>query len=188
MYNNDDEERFKVFFITSKVSDENEILEYYLKKMPGIDSNLEVIYVKALGNEFSICVFCFEFIKKIIKENQPYRAVIKLEQSNKKKLFSSSQTFKGYIYFIYSRNNFIFDFKFENRESRFGNSITPPTSKKMSHSEQLKIYLKIVEDILKKDIYHKITLDLIEDCKKILTKGNYELDFFFGNFQILLFI
>ena len=182
MYNNDDEERFKVFFITSKVNDEKEILEYYLKKEPGIDSNLEVLYVKALGNEFSICVFCFEFIK-IVKENKPYRAIIKLEQSNKKKRFSPSQTFEGSIYFINSRNNFIFDFKFENSHSLFGNSITPPPSKKMSLLEQLKIYLKIVEDILKKEIYHKITLDLIEDCKNILINRKYELDFFLEIFK-----
>ena len=183
MYNKDGES-CKVFFITSNLKNIDETLEFRLEKSSGI-YNLKTIYFGNLqyaGNDYSVRIFCFEFIKIIIKEKQKHSAIIKLKQKSETKLFR--QTFEGPIEFIETKNNFIFDFKFENKTSILGWGIeSPPLSKTMSHSEQLKLYIKLLEN-LNVDIYQNLSLDLIQDCKILLIESEkFKIDFFLEIFS-----
>ena len=124
---------FKVFFITSNQSSLDKKIEYTLSKTGMI--NLKKAHSKVekyKGEDFSISIFCFDIEKKDLNRNdfdnesKKYKAVIKLKQyignAHRKK-------FEGYFLFKERKNNFIFDFQFEDEKGYLANTPAPPSIK-----------------------------------------------------------
>ena len=174
-------EHFKVFFITL---DKNNLDERNLT-IKGINGLKQVyppqgqLKQKYMDQKSSMSIYCFEIIKNSLKnmqydnEKQKYIAKIKFEE---KKLFNKKK-YDGIFLFDETRNNFIFDFKCEHKQG-LDYATCVALSKKLSQTEQLKLYI----EFLKSPEDQKIVLDLIEDAKSILIKGNYEFTFFLDIF------
>ena len=171
---------FKVFFITSNQSSLDKRIEYTLSKKGMI--NLRKVHSKVekyKGEDFSISIFCFDIENKDLrthdydKESQKYRAVIKLKQ---KIGYGRENRFKGYFLFKETKNNFIFDFKFEDEIRYLGNTPAPP-SIKFPQSTQLKLYNETFK-ILKIEQDSDFIKDLMINCQALLRGRIYEIDLF----------
>ena len=185
---NNNKETFKVFFITSNQSSLEQKLEYSLAK-PGM-INLKKVYSKTekyKGEDFSISVFSFDIEKKNLRKNdyddkkKKYKAVIKLKQK-KSSTFAFEHKFEGNILFNEKKNNFTFNFKFEDEIGYTGVTLPPP-SIKFLEIDQLKIYNQYFKKnkIMQID---RLVLDLIMDCQVLLRgKDYYNIDFFLEIFK-----
>ena len=170
----------KVYFITSNQSSLDDKLEYSLTKTGMI--NLKKVHskiVKYKGEDFSVTVFAFDVeIKKLRendydKENKKYKAVIKLKQ--KVKYYPDSK-FEGFILFKETKNNFIFDFKFEDYNNFMGGVTPAPPYIRFPHSSQLKFYNEVFKK-LKIMQNNPLVEDLIMDCQNLLIGKAYNIDF-----------
>ena len=131
---------FKVFFIVSNESNIDNDIQYSLinKGM----TNLKKIISKYLNNNVIVSVYCFEFVSKELekivkdKETKKYKALINAKYKN--------IIFKGIIFFKEIKNNFIYDFKFEeNEEIKNFNLMYVELSK----IDQLKMYSEVFKNI-----------------------------------------
>ena len=171
---------FKVFFITSNQSSLNNKLEYSLNKSGMI--NLRVAHAKTGKHnreDFTTLVFTFDIKNDELRNNdfdkdkKSYKATIKLKQKN---TYSMDTKFEGYILFKATRNNFIFDFKFEDYKGYTGTYYAPPHIK-YSHFDQIKLY----KDAFKKLNIKQNTLfteNLISDSQRLLIGQKYNIDLF----------
>jgi len=175
----DKKKPFKVFFITSNLLVEKNTIKYTIDER-GIE-NFENIYTKKMVSkqkEYIVSVFSFDIInpEKIRKEaNSKFlKIIIKLMQKGK----VINTNFNGIILFKGDKNNFIYDFKFQ-EGSTYYNIFKPPDHIDFLKMEQLKIFR---EALLKLKIKQgePLTVSLIDDSK-IFLKGKgttYEFDFF----------
>ena len=165
----------QVFFITSNLTKLDKSLEYASNKKL---KNILKKSMKIRNETFTVQAFSFEIVKKDLKEEnfdlqkKKYKTEIKLKQAHR----VMSTTFKGIIFFKESKNNFIYDFEFEEYKSWTGN-ISPPIHSRFTKSQQLKIYNEML-NLLKVKQGDKLSLDLIIDSQLYLKGNRYELDFY----------
>ena len=174
------QEIYKVFFITSNQSSLDDRIKYELNQNGMV--NLQKIcssisYYK--GENFTTSVFSFDIIKDDLskkdfdKENKNYRAVIKLREKG--------TIFEGFIFFKETKNNFIFDFKFEDYKGYFGTT-SAPNSLECPHSFQIKLYkealkrLKILQG-------SPLSLNLTQDSLSLLIGKDFNIDLFLEIFK-----
>ena len=164
----------QVFFITSNQSKLDKSLEYSLSS-----KNLKNILTKTekFKNEnFTIRVFSFDIVEKLLKKKDPnekkYKAIIELKQKFK----VLSTTFTGIILFKEVKNNYIYDFEFQEYQSWTGNT-SPPIHIRLNKCKQLKIYNEML-NLLKIKQADKLSLDLVLDSQLYLKGKKYELDFY----------
>ena len=172
-----EKENYKVFFIVSNLSKLDESIEY---SFPNNRNSLNIILTKNekyRGEDFSIKVFAFEILKDNLKkkdlEKKKYKAKIQL---NYKKNYLNSTCFNGEILFRENRNNFIFDFYFDDFKG-WTDTYSPPINIKFSRCQQLKIYNEALNkmNVKQGDI---LSLHLIIDSQMYLKGKQYDLDFF----------
>ena len=169
----------KVFFIVSNESNIGNELEYSL-----IDKgmrNLKKINTKYLDNNISISVYSFEFftkeLEKIVKDKEVkiFKALINAKYRN--------IYFKGIICFKEIKNNFIYDFKFEENEEikNFNLKFI-----ELSKVDQLKMYVEVLKQKLKVKYGDRLILDLITDSQFCIMqiKTKYDLDFYLEVFKL----
>ena len=165
----------QVFFITSNQTKYDKSFEYSIPK-----GKLKKILSKSMNyrNElFTIQAFSFEITKEYLKyrddiKEKKYSAKIKLNKLNNLR----NQTFNGIILFKENRNNFIYDFEFNDCMSWMGN-IPPPNHIRFTKCQQLEIYNEAL-NLLKVKCGDKLSLDLIRDSKLCLKGRKYDLDFY----------
>ena len=179
---------FKIFFIASHQSSLDDRLIYALRG--GEKANLQKVISKVIRYKrepFSINVFCFDIIQEYLKEidkdkeKNKYKASIKLQK--KESFYKKDLIFEGTIFFKETQNNFIYDFKFE--DTGFINRILPPEAIKFNKTEQLKLFNEALNK-LKISQNHKPSIDLIMTSQKFLIGKKFTIDYFFGNYEILL--
>ena len=166
----------QVFFITSNLTKLDKNLEYSSSK------NLKNILTKSMkirNETFTVKAFSFEIVKKDLKKNdldiekKKYKANIKLKHTKYKVV---STTFQGLILFKDSKNNYIYDFEFEDYISWTGNT-PPPIHIRFTKCQQLKIFNEML-NLLKVKQGDKLSFDLIIDSQLYLKGNKYELDFY----------
>ena len=166
----------QVFFITSNLTKLDKNLEYSSSK------NLKNILTKSMkirNETFTVKAFSFEIVKKDLKKNdldiekKKYKANIKLKHTKYK---VASTTFQGLILFKDSKNNYIYDFEFEDYISWTGNT-PPPIHIRFTKCQQLKIFNEML-NLLKVKQGDKLSFDLIIDSQLYLKGNKYELDFY----------
>ena len=133
---------FKVFFITSTKSNlENEI-HYSLCNHNGM-TNLQNVLNSTIENDLIISVYSFDIIPKNIKEDykdketQKYQSVINLKYNK--------INIKGIILFKKTKNNFIYDFKFEDNKDK---NICLQFNLNLNKFEQFKIYKELLKKFI----------------------------------------
>ena len=176
---------FKVFFIISNKKDLDNIIQYSLEKNDGMinfQNNLTKYITKEEdGIEYTISVYSFEFNKKELKENNKdentknYKALIKLTYKE--------NSYEGLILFREKRNNFIYDFKF-NENISLPKDKDPPSSLELDKLEQMKIFIELLKE-LKINKGEKLSLDLNLDSQIFLMGKDtkYPFDFYLQNFN-----
>ena len=173
-------EKKKIFFITSNQIGINSYIQYEIGNNKGItnlklgNSNAEMIEEIEKNGKYSVYINSIEINSKdlnkqdIDKKTKKYKVEINLKYENKK--------FLGYINFDLLKNNsFLYDFTFDECEE-LGKTISPPLQIKLTKLEQLKLYIKFLNDILKKDKNEQIYKNLIVDSKFIYFGQNVDLD------------
>ena len=173
-------EKKKIFFITSNQIGINSYIQYEIGNNKGIanlksgNSNAEMIEEIEKNGKYSVYINSIEINSKdlnkqdIDKKTKKYKVEINLKYENKK--------FLGYINFDLLKNNsFLYDFTFDECEE-LGKTISPPLQIKLTKLEQLKLYIKFLKDILKKDKNDQIYKNLIADSKFIYFGQNVDLD------------
>ena len=180
MNNNDNKiiDVFKVFFIVSNESNIDKELQFSLNNK-GM-TNLKKLFSKTFDKNILVSIYSFEFITKKLedldkdKNNKNYKALINGEYNN--------ISFKGIIFFNELKNNFIYDFKFEQNEEiknfNLGNV-------ELSKMEQLKMYEEVLKK-LKVKPGDPLLLDLILDSQKFFMNNNtkYYFDFYLEVFKL----
>ena len=175
----------KVFFITSNKKDLDNFIQYSLEKNDGMNNfhnNLtKYINKEEEGIEYTISVYSFEFNPKELKESNKdektknYKAFIKL--TNKE------NSYTGLILFREKRNNFIYDFKF-NENLTLQKDKAPPSCLELDKLEQMKIFIELLKE-LKVNEGEKLSLDLNLDSQIFLMGKDtkYSFDFYLQNFN-----
>ena len=176
----DKDKPFRVFFITSNLSEQNQYIKYAIDGK-GIGNFKNIITKKMIDqkNEFTVSVYSFDIInpEKIKKDDVDQKflkSIINLIQNRSMKKL----TFNGIILFKGDKNSFIYDFKFQDY-STFYYLYKPPTHINFSKIEQLKIFREALVKLKIKQ-GEPLTKSLIDDSK-IFLKGKdakYEFDFF----------
>jgi hypothetical protein len=169
---------FKVFFITSTKSNlENEI-HYSLCNHNGM-TNLQNVLNSTIENDLIISVYSFDIIPKNIKEDykdketQKYQSVINLKYNK--------INIKGIILFKKTKNNFIYDFKFEDNKDK---NICLQFNLNLNKFEQFKIYKELLKKLqIKQD--NALFQDLINDSIVYLYGKNtiYYFDYYLEIFK-----
>ena len=164
-------EFYKVFFIIGIKSNLNYELQCSLSNKEGMIS-FKRIYTSNIEQNKKISVYSFEIIPKELKDKDTlsnrYQAKINLNYNNTK--------YNGLIFFKESRNNFIYDFKLEEKKE---NNINSEIFLSLEKLEQLKIFMDVLRQLKIKQS-DNLSIDLIIDSQ-ILLKGKnttYNLDFF----------
>ena len=181
-------ENKKVFFITSNYSRESQIFEYTLKINKAMNNLLVPDgYTKSLvhhNDKYLVSVCSFEINPSELKdehkdeETKKYKAVITLKNTK------TDYSFKGYALFrLKNKNNFIYDFKFEDHFSTWMKKRTfAPASIKFSKSEQFKIFKDFLNS-KKVSAEDDINIDLIQNSQYLTLNREYEMDFFMEIFK-----
>ena len=184
----DEPEKKKVFFITSNQTKLDKIIEYKIKNNIGL-INLKAGYnnsefkkeIKYKNYTFSVYINSFEIDCKNLKKDyqdpstKKYNSIITLRYNK--------TNFPGYISFNALKNNFIYDFKFNECKS-WGKIYDPPLQINFSHLEQLKIYDEYLDKVLKKEKNEQIYYDLVADSQSISFSKKIDLDYFLEIFKI----
>ena len=181
-------EKKKVFFITSNAAKLDKFLEYQIPRNRGIINLKAGIFnaefkkeIKHKNSTFSVYINSFEIDKANLREEDQdpntkrYKFIITLKYN---KLYFPSE-----ISFVATKNNFIYDFKF-NEYRGWGKVYAPPFQINFSQLEQLKIYNEYLENILKKEKNEEIYADLITESQKVGFGKKIYLDFFLEIFKI----
>ena len=181
-------ENKKVFFITSNYSRESQIFEYTLKKNKAMNNLLVPDgYTKSLvhhNDKYLVSVCSFEINPSELKdehkdeETKKYKAIITLKNTK------TRYSFQGYALFrLKNKNNFIYDFKFEDHFSTWMKKRTfAPASIKFSKSEQFKIFKDFLNS-KKVSAEDDINIDLIQNSQYLTLNREYEMDFFMEIFK-----
>ena len=171
----------KIFFITSNQSKLNKLIEYQIQRNRGLinlkagESSSELHEDQRYKNSlFTVYVNSIQIEPKDLKKDEQdpktkkYNAMISLKYNK--------TNFQGNISFRASKNNFIYDFRF-NEYRGWGRVYEPPPQINFSQLEQLKLYIKYLKSIkkLQKD---QIYQDLISDSQALSFGKKIYLDFF----------
>ena len=175
---------YKVFFITSNQSSLDNKLEYSLTKSGMI--NLQIVLSKTQKynrENFTTSVLTFDIKKDDLRNNdldkdkKAYKAIIKLKQ---KGLLGDTK-FDGIIFFKATKNNFIFDFKFNDYIGFTGTTLAPPHIK-YPHSFQIKLYNEAFKKLkIKQNTY--FAENLISDSQRLLIGQKFNIDLFLEIFK-----
>ena len=164
-------ELYKVFFIIGIKSNFDYDYKCSLSSKEGM-INFKRVYINNEEENKMISVYSFEIIPKELKDknihSKKYQAKINLNYNNNK--------YNGLILFKESRNNFIYDFKFEEKNEK---NIHSEIFLSLGKLEQLKIFISVLK-ILKIKLSDPISLDLLIDSQILLTVKNktYNFDFY----------
>ena len=176
---------FKVFFIISNKKELDNIIQYSLEKTDGIinfKNNLtKYINKEDDGTEYTISVYSFEFIPNELKEKNKdeitknYKVLIKLTYKE--------NNYEGLILFREKRNNFIYDFKF-NENNILQEDKDPPLSLELDKLKKMKIFIELLKE-LKVNQGERLSLDLNLDSQIFLMGKDtkYPFDFYLQNFN-----
>ena len=184
----DEPERKKVFFITSNQTKLDKFIEYEIPKNRGL-INLKAGYnnsefkkeMKYKNQIFSVYINSFEIeLENLNEEDQDpktktYKITIFLRYNKNR--------FPGYINLRESKNNFIYDFKF-NEFKAWAKIYVPPPQINFSHLEQLKIYDEYLDKVLKKEKSEEIYADLVSDSQSLYFNKKLDLDYILEIFKI----
>lgn len=172
----------KIFFITSNQSRLNHLIKYEIKTCKcfsnlksgkfNAEMNEEVIFQ---NENFTIFVNSIEILSECFKgKDQDPNG----NTSNAKITLSYDKiNFPGSITFNHTKNNFLYDFYFEEYHG-WTKSYSPPTQMKFSKLEQLKFYIKYLKDVLMKQKKDPLFKDLITDSQLDFFGKKVYLDFF----------
>ena len=177
-------DNFKVFFIVSHETNLDNILEYSLGENQGMTNfhkNLTKNMEGDEGKKYTTSVYSYDFIPKELnndnkdKNLKKYKSLIKL--TNKDSIY------EGIILFTEKRNNFIYDFKFEENKS-LPKDNAPPSSLELDKLEQMKIFLEYLNE-LNFSQRQNLSLDLNLDSQAVLKgKDNkFSFDFYLQIFN-----
>ena len=171
----DENTPLKVFFITSNQAFIDKDIEIIASKNWMEEfQRIQMMQINLKNEAFTISLFCFTFTQKNLKDkdydknSKNYKATATLKYKSNK--------FEGIILFKKEKNNFIYDFKF-NDDKGFIKTTKPPFSIKFSKLEQLKIYGRYINSKkLKQD--NPVSIDLIKDSLNYLSLEQYTLEYF----------
>ena len=135
-------ENYKVFFIASNQTVLDNSIEYSINHS-GMTNLKKIIskYKIYNGENFTVSVFSFDINVNDLKEidydiqKQRYKAKIKLN------LLEENIIFEGVILFKKDKDNFIYDFEFEENQNADKNQLI---SYKLNPIEQLKLYIEVL--------------------------------------------
>ena len=175
------EEPKKVFFITSNQSKLNNLIEYQVQRNKGLInlkagiSNCELKEDQKFKNStFTVFVNSLEINPKELRKE---------EQDPKSKKYPASinlkynkANFQGIFSFRSTKNNFLYDFKF-NEYRGWGKVYEPPPQINFSQLDQLKFYIKYLKSI-KKQQKDQIYQDLVTESQSLSFGKKIYLDFF----------
>ena len=176
----DENQKNKVFYITSNPTSLDERLEYSLNKSGMV--NLKKVFSKISkykNEDFTTSVFSFDIIiddlikNDFDKERKMYKAIIKLKEKSQLVLV---KRFEGYILFKETKNTFIFDFRFEDYKGNFG-IIPAPHYIEYTHSFQIKLYEEVFTELKIKQ-YSSLYSNLIQDSQSLLIGKEFNIDLF----------
>ena len=182
-----EEEKKKIFFITSNQNKFDKFLKYEIPKKKGLvnlkagDSNAVFRNQTSFKREmFSVYINSIEIEPMELKKEDQNPKTGKFNSIVNLKL--NKNTFPGAIIFRASKNNFIYDFEFEAYKG-WGKIIDPPPSVKFSKLEQLKLYSRYMKEVLKKKQKDQIYKDLITDSQVYSFGKKVYLDFYLEIFK-----
>ena len=159
----------KVFFITSNQSTLDKFIKYSLSEAEGM-SNFNLILntpQKHENEEFLSKVFYFEIIPERINR---YEAKIILNYNK--------TDFEGIILFKRDKKNyFIYNFKFKEHKNLFFGKTPPPKYINFTTLDQLKLFNKALK-VLNAKQGDPLFINLIDDSKCYITGQNFMLDFY----------
>ena len=176
----------KIFFITSNQIKLDKYLKYEIPSNRGL-INLRIGDSKAEFQEqmtykrelFSVYINSMEIEPKELKKedqdpkSKKYNATINLRFNR--------TTFPGLIIFSSEKNNFLYDFEFK-QYIGWGRTYDPPPHLNLSKLEQLKLFIKYMESLKKKQD-DQIYKDLIVDSQSSTFGKKIYLDFFLEIFK-----
>jgi hypothetical protein len=179
---NKNENRKRVFFITSNKTFVDNELEYSIIKRDGIDDDhsivFEISYKYKNRENFTIKIHSFSFIptqlsKHHFFDKNTYKTFVSLKENNLKE-------YKAEIYFQKDKNNFIYDLKFKENWLNF----QPPIAINFNKKEQLNLYGKFFEKYgITQD--NELSTDLVLFTqKKYIFDQNFYLDLFLDLFKL----
>ena len=175
------EEPKKVFFITSNQSKLNNFMEYQVPRNKGLInlkagiSNCELKEDQKFKNStFTVFVNSLEINpKELRKEEQDPKTKKYLASINLK---YNRANFQGNFSFRSTKNNFLYDFRF-NEYRGWGKIYDPPPQINFSQLDQLKFYIKYLKSI-KKQQKDQIYQDLVTESQSLSFGKKIYLDFF----------
>ena len=170
----------KVFFITSNLSPLDNKIEYSFPNVNGMNNfNIILKKEKEYGNEKFITKVCyFEISPQELKEKNKDKESKKYKA---KLLLKYDRNFEGIILFKEDRNNFVYDFKF-NELNDWSRMIPPPKYINFSKVDQLKIFNEVLKMLNAKQ-EDKLYKDLIIDSQRYITGKTFFLDFYLEVFK-----
>ena len=192
-------EKKKIFFITSNQSKLDKLMEYQVRRNRGI-IKLKAGYtnsefreeIKYKNSTFSVYINSVEIDPKDLKDedrepqSNKYTAVITLKYNLKN--FNSDA-----IFFQPSKNNFIFDFKF-NEYRAWGKIYDSPPQINFSLLDQFKLFIQYLK-LQKRQQKDEIFSDLIIDSQKLCFGRKIYLDYYleilknyYTNKSVLIFL
>ena len=192
-------EKKKIFFITSNQSKLDKLMEYQVRRNRGI-INLKAGYtnsefreeMKYKNSTFSVYINSVEIDPKDLKDedrepqSNKYKAEIILKYNLKN--FNSDA-----IFFQPSKNNFIFDFKF-NEYRGWGKIYESPPQINFSLLDQFKLFIQYLK-FQKRQQKDEIFSDLIIDSQKLCFGRKIYLDYYleilkncYSNKSVLIFL
>ena len=160
----------KVFFIVSIHSCPDNIEKFTLEKTTEKYSDLKILLQKSINNNNTALICYFSFLKESEKNKDTNRFEDKI------KLEFKNNIFYGSIFFDKTKNNFIYDFKFEDTKE-YNNTISPQNHINLSTFQQLKLYSELMKQY-KIKMMDSLFTDLINDSLyyleiKIKDKDSY---------------
>ena len=170
----------KVFFITSYHSSLDGKIHYSLSKLNanGIVNFKSILkkQQKYKKEDYTINVFYFEILPEELRENYKDIKSKKYKTSVYLKYDKFDRQFEGIILFKENKNNFIYDFKFNDYIGWTGKT-SPPEPINYSKLEQLKIFNEVLK-VLKAKQTDKLYKNLVLDSQGYITGQPFFLDFY----------
>ena len=168
-------EKDKVIFITSNPSSIDKKIEYLFSNENGMNNfNIILKKEKEYGKEKFITKVCyFEITPQELKEKNKDKDSKKYKA---KLLLKYDRNFEGIILFKEDRNNFIYDFKF-NEFNDWSRMIPPPKYINFTKVDQLKIFNEVLKNLKAKQ-GDKLYTNLITDSQCYITGKPFFLDFY----------
>ena len=172
-------ENFKLFFIESHKMEQSNGIIYFSNK-----NSLECGSAKIKARDqksikgFVVTLYSFS-VSEIYENNK--NSQMKKENGNVNEIivkikFPPKERFRAYIRnFLFTKNNFIFDFKFEERQrlmKLFFEPVKPPETLKMNNLEILNFYLSYLKNF-NVEQRNKLVKDLVLDSLDVINKSKF---------------